>query len=114
MYIRLRISDTLHKKPCRIGWGPGGTSENLPYAKFPESLHSPAPIGQELPERGCPYRRVLCALCPHTPEAAQGIGAGRSLLSARSAKVHSPALCLRIVGRHDSLPIALHLRAHLL
>src|SRR5215204_3684749 len=25
-----------------------------------------------------------------------------------------PALCLRIVGRHDSLPIALHLHAHLL
>src|SRR5829696_5081231 len=32
-------------------------------------------------------------------------------LSARSAKVHSPALCLRVVGGHDKLPIALHLRA---
>jgi hypothetical protein len=28
MYIRLRISDTLHKKPWRIGSGLGRTSEN--------------------------------------------------------------------------------------
>jgi hypothetical protein len=94
MYIRLRISDTLHKKPCRIGWGPGGTSENLPYAKFPESLHSPAPIGQELPERGCPYRRVLCALCPHTPEAAQGRAVGRGLsASGRGITWSYPGSC---------------------
>jgi len=26
-----------------------------------ESLHSRTPIGQEVPAKGCPYRRVLCA-----------------------------------------------------
>jgi hypothetical protein len=28
MYVELRISDALHKKPCRIGSGLCGTSEN--------------------------------------------------------------------------------------
>jgi len=38
MYIGLRISDTLHKKACRIGPGLYGTSENPQKAKFVEFL----------------------------------------------------------------------------
>ena len=34
MYIGLRISDTLHKKACRIGPGLCGTSENAQNANF--------------------------------------------------------------------------------
>src|SRR5215208_4070341 len=34
MYVGLRTSDTLHKKPCRIGPGLCGTSENSVNAKF--------------------------------------------------------------------------------
>ncbi len=36
MYDRLRTSETLHKKPCRIGAGLCGTSENVGKAKFAE------------------------------------------------------------------------------
>jgi hypothetical protein len=36
MYIGLRTSDTLHKKPWRIGSGLCGTSENPQKAKFAE------------------------------------------------------------------------------
>ena len=34
MYTGLRISNTLHKKPCRIGWGLCGTSEKSTSTKF--------------------------------------------------------------------------------
>jgi hypothetical protein len=34
MYAGLRTSETLHKKPRRIGPGICATSENAPYAKF--------------------------------------------------------------------------------
>ena len=36
MYVELRTSDTLHKKPCRIGPGLCGTSENSLNANFGE------------------------------------------------------------------------------
>jgi hypothetical protein len=36
MYVRLCTSDTLHKKPCRIGSGLCGTSENAHKAKIVE------------------------------------------------------------------------------
>ena len=36
MYIGLRTCDKLHKKPCRIGSGLCGTSENAQKAKFAE------------------------------------------------------------------------------
>jgi hypothetical protein len=38
MYVGLRTSDTLHKKPCRIGPGLCGTSENAHNAKFAEFI----------------------------------------------------------------------------
>ena len=38
MYAGLRTSETLHKKPRRIGPGICATSENTPYAKFAEYL----------------------------------------------------------------------------
>ena len=41
MYVKLRISDTLHKKPCRIGPGLCGTPENRGETNFGESpLHA--------------------------------------------------------------------------
>jgi hypothetical protein len=36
MYVELRITDTLHKKFCRIVLGLCGTSENGGKAKFAE------------------------------------------------------------------------------
>jgi hypothetical protein len=36
MYIGLRTCDTLHKKPCRIGSGLCGTSENPTSTSFGE------------------------------------------------------------------------------
>jgi hypothetical protein len=38
MYIMLRTSDTLHKKPCCRGPGLCGTSEKSQKAKFAEIL----------------------------------------------------------------------------
>jgi hypothetical protein len=36
MYVRLRVSDTLHKKACRIGPGLCGTYENAQKMNFGE------------------------------------------------------------------------------
>jgi hypothetical protein len=41
MYDRLRTSDALHKKPCRIGSGLWGTSEKFGWTNFAEfTLHA--------------------------------------------------------------------------
>jgi hypothetical protein len=45
MYERLRISDTLHKKPCRIGPGLCGTSENFILST---SVHSVGDVRRKL------------------------------------------------------------------
>ena len=64
MYIGLRTSDTLHKKPRRIGPGLCVTSEKAPKAKFAERpecevlVHSPFPRRRRELDGGSPHVNI--------------------------------------------------------
>jgi hypothetical protein len=64
MYAGLRIPNTLHKKPCRIGPGLGGTSENAQNANFALSAFCEFRVATALPVFTYLLPRVCARLTP--------------------------------------------------
>jgi hypothetical protein len=71
---------------------------NFAELRYGEVQHSPGPDGPGSPARGCPYRRVLWVLCPHTPGGRERAGPGYYVVLSRILQVNFAEFLFHALG----------------